>query len=237
MGRLSHAFFAQTGPYQQGARLTSLELQSQQIPSTMVCDTAMASLLSGNAHGRNIHAFILGADRIAANGDTANKISSYQIALLAHYVPPPKGKSRAKVLVCAPVATFDLNMDSGSSIVIEERPSWEACTVRGKIYDHASSSKATSEATAASAQQMSGEKQVVTVLVTPEGTEAWNPAFDVTPAALIDGVACEHGVAEKQEGDFQLRAYVKRVREAVPTSKKEWTEAEKAGGANGVKEG
>ena len=236
MGRLSHAFYAQTGPYQQGARLTSLELQSQGIPSTMVIDTAMASLLAGNAEGRNIHAVILGADRIATNGDTANKISSYQIALLAHHVPPPKGKSRAKVLVCAPVATFDLGMDSGASIVIEQRPSWEACTVRGKVYDHASASKATSEATKLSSEQSAKEKQVVTVLVTPEGTEAWNPAFDVTPATLIDGVACEHGVAEKKGHDFFLREYVQRVRDAAPIQKKEWTEAEKAGGANGVKE-
>lgn len=202
----------------------------------MVCDTAMASLLSGNAYGRDIHAFILGADRIAANGDTANKISSYQIALLAHHVPPPKGKARAKVLVCAPVATFDLSMDNGSSIVIEERPSWEACTVRGKVYEHKSAAQATSEATAASAQQTASKPDVVTVLITPESTQAWNPAFDVTPAKLIDGVACEHGVAEKTGNDFQLREYVERAREAAPIPKSEWKGAEQAGGANGVKE-
>lgn len=64
MGRLSHAFFAQTGPYQQGARLTSLELQSLNIPCTMVPDTAMAALLQGKS-GQRVHAFIAGADRYA----------------------------------------------------------------------------------------------------------------------------------------------------------------------------
>lgn len=240
MQRLAHAFYAQTGPYQQGARLTSLELQSQGIPSTMIPDTAMASLLAGNSHGRPVHAFILGADRIANNGDTANKISSYQIALLAKHVPPPAGAQPAHVLVCAPVATMDLTMQSGKEIIIEERPSWEACTVRGKIYHHDPSSqkKATSEATKLSEKQNGTSDdistEVVTVLVTPEGTEAWNPAFDVTPASLIDGIACELGVAEKMaEGAFDLTSYVDERR--VPENRKrEFEEADQAGGANGV---
>lgn len=205
----------------------------------MIPDTAMASLLAGNSHGRPVHAFILGADRIANNGDTANKISSYQIALLAKNVPPPPEKQAARVLVCAPVATMDLTMQSGKEIVIEERPSWEACTVRGKIYHHDPSSekKATSEATKLSEKQNGHEassSNVVTVLVTPEGTEAWNPAFDVTPASLIDGIACELGVAEKNtEGSFDLSNYVDQRR--VPESRKrEFQEADAAGGANGV---
>lgn len=239
MKRLAHAFYAQTGPYQQGARLTSLELQSQGIPSTMTPDTAMASLLAGNSHGRPVHAFILGADRIANNGDTANKISSYQIALLAKNVPPPSGKQSARVLVCAPVATMDLTMRSGKEIIIEERPSWEACTVRGKIYHHDPSSqrKATSEATKLSEKQngQSGSsEEVVTVLVTPEGTEAWNPAFDVTPANLIDGIACELGVAEKETtGSFELTKYV-QDRSMPDNKKREFEEADQAGGANGL---
>lgn len=247
MKRLSHAFYAQTGPYQQGARLTSLELQSQDIPCTMVCDTMMASLLAGNSHGRPIHAFVLGADRIAVNGDTANKISSYQIALLARHVPPPRGSQRARTLVCAPVATFDLSMADGSSIVVEERPNWEACTVRGKVYHHPPASKpATSEATKLSAQQgedvhvhANGNRDdVVTVLVTPENTQAWNPAFDVTPAFLIDGIACELGVARKKKsGMYNLKVFVEN-KGLEPAHEeemiKDWTDADKAGGANGV---
>jgi methylthioribose-1-phosphate isomerase len=62
LGRLQHAFFAQTGPYQQGARLTSLELQTLEIPCTMVLDTAIAALFQGK-QGHQIHAFIAGADR------------------------------------------------------------------------------------------------------------------------------------------------------------------------------
>ena len=214
----------------------------------MVCDTAIASLLSGNAGKRNIHAFILGADRIAANGDTANKISSYQIALLARHVPPPHGKHRTQTLICAPVATFDLDMETGSHIVIEERPSWEACTVRGKVYHHSPNAKAaTSEATVASSQQVAGHAHVkvdghqekvdvVTVLITPEGTQAWNPAFDVVPAELTDGIACELGVVEKGGNSvFDLRRYVKQSGPPKPPAK-EWREAEKAGGANGVHE-
>lgn len=245
LGRLAHAFYAQTGPYQQGARLTSLELQSQGIPSTMIPDTAMASLLAGNSQKRPVHAFILGADRIANNGDTANKISSYQIALLAKSVPPPPGQQAARVLVCAPVATMDLGMASGQEIVIEERPSWEACTVRGKIYHHDPSSqkKATSEATKLSAKQngdvsTNQKSDVVTVLVTPEATTAWNPAFDVTPAELIDGIASELGVADKDaKGSFNLTTYVNRRSRIPENRKREFEEADAAGGANGLPNG
>lgn len=219
----------------------------------MVCDTMMASLLAGNCRGQTIHAFILGADRIAANGDTANKISSYQIATLVRHVPPPKDSQRALTLVCAPIATFDLSMDNGSSIIVEERPNWEACTVRGKIYHHPpSAAAATSEATQKSAQQ--GENvhstangrstdDVVTVLVTPEGTTAWNPAFDVVPARLIDGIASELGVAEPgSANEFDLRAHARRAAHDFAGSSElgqasaahEWAKADNTGGANGV---
>lgn len=208
----------------------------------MVCDTAMASLLSGNAYGRTIHAFILGADRIANNGDTANKISSYQIALLAKNVPPPSDKQAARVLVCAPIATMDFSMSDGKPIVIEERPSWEACTVRGKIYEHDASTekRATSEATQLSEKQKVASGaipgDVVTVLVTPEGTQAWNPAFDVTPAALIDGIASEVGVATKNSsGSFNLASNVEISRKAADEQRAEFAEADAAGGANAVR--
>lgn len=78
MGRLEHCYFAQTSPYNQGARLTALELLTLGVPSTMALDTSIASLLSGNAPHR-IHAFVAGADRVVANGDTANKLSTAQI--------------------------------------------------------------------------------------------------------------------------------------------------------------
>ena len=87
-------------------------------------------------------------------------------------------------------------MDTGDSIEIEQRPEWEACTVKGIKYD---------------ADPNEAVPEPVTILITPRGTRAWNPAFDVTPASLIDGIVTEIGVAEKAQGSasFDLRAFVK----------------------------
>lgn len=95
------------------------------------------------------------------------------------------------VLVAAPLTTFDLEMQTGAEIVIEERPSIEACTVRGKVVGSNTPS------------------EVATVLITPEGTRALNPAFDVTPGELISGIITELGVAEKGASGFDLRDHVK----------------------------
>ncbi|GAA5871691.1 hypothetical protein JCM16303_000833 [Sporobolomyces ruberrimus] len=203
--RLEHAYFAQTGPYQQGARLTSVELASLGTQNTMVCDTAIGALIGE----KRIHLFVAGADRIASNGDTANKISTYQISLLAHHPHPfsPNPRSGVPVLVAAPLTTLDLSMDSGREIEIEQRPSWEATTVRGRVVDIAEMAKGNEPKQATGGEQI----QVETVLVTPPGTRAWNPAFDVTPSSLIEGIVTEVGVAEKKEGEqeFDLRTFVK----------------------------
>lgn len=192
LGRLEHAYYMQTGPYMQGARLTSLELQALGIPSTMICDTAAGWLINS---GR-VDAFVAGADRIAANGDTANKISTFQISLLCrHAAPNSKANSFIPVLIAAPLTTFDLDMQSGAEIVIEERPSIEACTVRGKVLSATGSTD--------------GVGAVATVLITPEGTQALNPAFDVTPNHLISGIVTELGVAEKGISGFNLREHAK----------------------------
>jgi methylthioribose-1-phosphate isomerase len=111
---------------------------------------------------------------VASNGDTANKISTYQISLLCHHVPQV---FQPKVVICAPLTTLDLSMDTGKHIVIEQRPEWEACTARGKRFAVDGQKSVAGE----------GEEEVLTVLITPEGTRAWNPAFDVTPGKLIDG--------------------------------------------------
>ncbi|GAA5903677.1 S-methyl-5-thioribose-1-phosphate isomerase MRI1 [Sporobolomyces salmoneus] len=203
--RLEHAYFAQTGPYQQGARLTSVELASLGTQNTMVCDTAIGALIGE----KRIHLFVAGADRIASNGDTANKISTYQISLLAHHPHPfsPNPRSGVPVLVAAPLTTLDLSMDSGREIEIEQRPSWEATTVRGRVVDIKEMAKGNEPKQAQGDEQI----QVETVLVTPPGTKAWNPAFDVTPSSLIEGIVTEVGVAEKKEGqqEFDLRSFVK----------------------------
>lgn len=140
---------------------------------------------------------------VASNGDTANKISTYQISLLCSSPHPFSPNPPVPVLVAAPVTTLDLNMESGRSIVIEQRPSWEACTVRGRIVDVDQLVKS------GGVVSEEGEKEVATVLVTPPTAKAWNPAFDVTPASLIAGIATELGVAEKEgKAEYDLNAFV-----------------------------
>ena len=94
----------------QGARLTVWELIGQGIPTTLICDNMAASIMAK----KEIDAVIVGADRIAANGDTANKIGTYNLAVLAKYHKIP-------FYVAAPVSTFDLSLSDGTHIPIEER--------------------------------------------------------------------------------------------------------------------
>lgn len=181
--------------------------------NTMVCDTAIGALIAE----KRVHLFVAGADRfvyspykpvlpltrifidrIAANGDTANKISTYQISLLCSSPHPFSPNPPVPVLIAAPIATLDLAMDSGRSIIIEQRPSLEACTVRGRVID------------VEKGLEEGGPIEVVTVLITPPGTRAWNPAFDVTVASLISGIVTEVGVASRTDaGDYDLRQFVK----------------------------
>lgn len=109
-GKQLHVFADETRPLLQGARLTAWELQQRGIPVTVVCDS-MAALLMRD---RKVSAVIVGADRITANGDVANKVGTYSVAVLAraHGIP---------FYVAAPSSTFDLSLASGSQIPIEER--------------------------------------------------------------------------------------------------------------------
>ncbi|BEI88108.1 uncharacterized protein CcaverHIS019_0108260 [Cutaneotrichosporon cavernicola] len=173
---LDTAYYAQTTPYHQGSRLTSLELTTLRVPACMICDTMLGSLMQH----QDIDGIVVGADRIVRNGDTANKIGTYQAAVLAarHKVP---------FVVVAPVTTVDLSLATGAEIHIEQRPPVEATLVRGKNLE-------------------TGELSVVRI--TPEGVGAddnewnqvYNPSFDVTPADLISAVVTEKGVAERSEG-------------------------------------
>jgi methylthioribose-1-phosphate isomerase len=114
------AIACETRPYLQGARLTAWELVQEGIPCTLVTDNMAGHLM---ARGE-VDAVVLGADRIAANGDTANKIGTYMVAVLAkrHGLP---------FYVAAPVSTFDRSIADGSKIVIEERPAQEVTGYRG----------------------------------------------------------------------------------------------------------
>ncbi len=151
-GKTIRVFADETRPLLQGARLTAWELVDQGVDVTVICDSAAATVLK---QGR-IDAVITGADRIAANGDAANKIGTYPLAVLAerHEVP---------FYIAAPASTFDPDTPDGEGIVIEERDPDEVHTFGS-------------------------------VRATPEGVAAWNPAFDVTPAALITAFITEHGV-------------------------------------------
>lgn len=151
-GKAIHVYADETRPLLQGARLTAWELQQRAIDVTLICDSMAAQVMK---EGR-IQLVIVGADRIAANGDTANKIGTYGVALLAkaHGIP---------FYVAAPSSTFDLNIATGAAIPIEQRDPREVTHGFG-------------QATA------------------PDGVKVYNPAFDVTPAALIAGIVTEKGL-------------------------------------------
>ncbi|XP_063216610.1 methylthioribose-1-phosphate isomerase [Bacillus rossius redtenbacheri] len=112
--RLEHVYCTETRPYNQGARLTAYELVHERIPSTLVCDSMVAALM----RSRSVSAVVVGADRVAANGDTANKIGTYQIAVVARHHNVP-------FYVAAPFTSIDTSIPSGEYIVIEERPDHE----------------------------------------------------------------------------------------------------------------
>ncbi|XP_065072148.1 methylthioribose-1-phosphate isomerase-like [Rhopilema esculentum] len=166
--KLEHAFCTETRPYNQGARLTAYELVFEKIPSTLIVDSAASLLMTKHKLG----AVVVGADRIVANGDTANKIGTYQLAITAkhHNVP---------FYVAAPTTTIDFNLKSGNEIVIEERNTEEITHVSG-------------------------------VRRAAEGINCYNPAFDVTPGALITGgIITEFGVFAAEELDSKLKAMIK----------------------------
>ncbi|KAF2015875.1 putative translation initiation factor [Aaosphaeria arxii CBS 175.79] len=181
-GALKHAFCSETRPYNQGSRLTAFELVHDQIPATLITDSMAAALLRLRGPSENIAAIVVGADRVAANGDTANKIGTYSLAILAKH-------HGVKFLVAAPRTTIDLGTKTGSDIVIEERPGKEVTLVKGPRHDGVNLDLSVVE----------------TVSIAANGIGVWNPAFDVTPAELIDGIVTEVGVVEKDaDGVFHL---------------------------------
>ncbi|RAH72731.1 S-methyl-5-thioribose-1-phosphate isomerase [Aspergillus aculeatinus CBS 121060] len=179
MNSLRHAYCTETRPYNQGSRLTAFELVHDCIPSTLITDSMSAALLANSKAG--VNAIVVGADRVAANGDTANKIGTYGLAVLARY-------HGVKFLVAAPLTTIDLSTKSGNDIVIEERPADEVTKIKGPCEGDTSKSG-----------------NLETVRIAAEGINVWNPAFDITPATLIDGIITEKGVMEKTaDGQFYL---------------------------------
>lgn len=148
-GKKIHVFADETRPLLQGSRLTVWELQQAQIPVTLICDNMAGWAM---AQGK-IDKIFVGADRIAANGDTANKIGTYTVATLAkeHKIP---------FYIVAPTSTIDATLKNGAGIPIEERGAEEIIYGFGKQ-------------------------------TAPQHTQVWSPAFDVTPARLIDAIITE----------------------------------------------
>ncbi|KAL6331074.1 hypothetical protein AAG906_009502 [Vitis piasezkii] len=128
-GILLRAYCTETRPFNQGSRLTAFELVHDNIPATLIADSAAAALMQA---GR-VDAVIVGADRVAANGDTANKIGTYSLALSAkhHHIP---------FFVAAPLTSIDLTLSSGQEIVIEERSPKELLNSRGGLGEQVAAS-------------------------------------------------------------------------------------------------
>ncbi len=164
-GRLAGVYVDETRPWLQGSRLTAWELEQESIPYRLICDGAAASVL---ASGR-VSWVVVGADRIAANGDTANKIGTYSLAVLARH-------HGVKFMVVAPRATIDRDCADGGAIEIEQRPAAEVRAI--------------------------GDQ-----LLAPADASVYNPAFDVTPAGLIDALVTEAGVLRQPDREGIARLF------------------------------
>jgi len=153
-GKLAQVYAGETRPWLQGARLTAWELVKESIPVKLIVEGAAAHLMRCG----HVHWVIVGADRIAANGDVANKIGTYQLALAAR-------AHDIGFMVVAPCSTIDMNTPDGESIPIEQREPAEIL-------------------------------QLGATTVAAHGADAWNPAFDITPAAFVDAIVTENGVVK-----------------------------------------
>lgn len=168
-GKKVFVYVDETRPRSQGARLTAWELMNEKIPHTIIPDNAGAFLMSQG----KIDMMIVGADRIAANGDVANKIGTLEKAIVAREYGVP-------FYVAAPISTFDINCQDGTHIPIEERSADEV------LY-----------------QQGPDKKGVMhEILVCSPGSGAFNPAFDVTPAKYISGIITEKGIIKPNSDEI-----------------------------------
>ncbi|MFC1908224.1 S-methyl-5-thioribose-1-phosphate isomerase [Chloroflexota bacterium] len=154
-GKKIKVLATETRPLLQGARLTAWELKEANIPFNLITDSMAGYFMSRG----EVNCTIVGADRIASNGYTANKIGTYGLAVLAnvHGIP---------FYVAAPTTTIDFSLTSGYQIPIEERSREEVTHIQG-------------------------------ISIAPEGTEAANPTFDITPSQYITAIITEKGIIEK----------------------------------------
>jgi S-methyl-5-thioribose-1-phosphate isomerase len=170
-GLIAGVTATETRPLLQGSRLTAWELKRMGVPYRVTIDSGAAGLIASG----EIDAVITGADRIAANGDVANKVGTYPLALAAQANGVP-------FIVAAPTSTIDLDTPNGDAIPIELRSASEVLEVNG-------------------------------ARIAPEDTDAYNPAFDVTPVSLVSAIVTEFGIIQPSADD--LRTFVETSREAV----------------------
>jgi methylthioribose-1-phosphate isomerase len=156
-GKRVSVIAGETRPFLQGARLTAWEMLQEGIPVTLIGDAMAGHLMSRG----EVDAVIVGADRVAANGDVANKIGTYMLAVLAE-------RHRIPFYVAAPLSTIDRGAASGADIPIEERPRDEVLGFGGQRW-------------------------------APAEVNVRNPAFDITPAALVSALITERGVVERPD--------------------------------------
>ena len=166
-GKQIHVWVDETRPLLQGGRLTAWDMQQADIPYQIICDNMAAMLMAKN----EVDMILVGADRIAVNGDFANKIGTYSLAVLAKHHGVP-------FYVVAPHTTVDKQCADGDAIPIEQRAAEEVRGVSGN-YGHCQ-----------------GYYQW-----TPANAPVFNPAFDVTPAYLVTGWILDKGVFNQQEVD------------------------------------
>ena len=151
-GKVKDVYADETRPLLQGARLTAWELMQDDIPVKLITDNMAGYVMRKGL----VNFVVVGADRITANGDVANKIGTYGVAVLAK-------ENKIPFYVAAPISTIDINLPTGDEIIIEERESDEVTHVWGNQ-------------------------------TAPTGVKVFNPAFDVTPNHLIDGIITDRGI-------------------------------------------
>ncbi len=160
-GKRFHVFVDETRPRCQGSRLTAWELMQEDIDHSIVADNAAGYFMRRG----EVDMVIVGADRIALNGDIANKIGTYEKAVLAK-------ENNIPFYVAAPVSTIDLSCCSGGEIQIEERSEDEIHSMWG----------------------LSDSGKIRKIRISPQGSKAKNPSFDVTPHRYVTGIITEEGI-------------------------------------------
>jgi methylthioribose-1-phosphate isomerase len=154
LGMKFHVYADETRPLLQGSRITAFELEHNGIPVTVICDNMAAAVMQQG----KVAAVIVGTDRVAANGDVANKIGTLNVAILARHFNIP-------FYVAAPTSSIDMSLSTGAQIPIEQRDPSEVSHGLG-------------------------------VQTAPPEVDIYNPAFDVTPAALVTAIITEKGIIE-----------------------------------------